>query len=117
MWARKKKLKMMRAGHRAKHVFLVVYYNRRIHRILVMRIVTAFFVEFKFGYVRCFYMRVAAFNLFIDYEALQFAAYCRTFLGEEGKALAARFGKSKKIKPAPDLFMTAGLQGPCREFF
>ena len=66
---------MMRAGHRPQHKFFLVDLDRRVHRIFIVRIVAALYIEVELRDVRRVDVEIAALEFLIYDEALKLAAY------------------------------------------
>ena len=88
-------LEMVRAGHRPEHELLVVYLNRRVHRVLEVRIVPALFIQIELGDVRRIDVEIPAPQLFVNDKTLKLAAHHRALRCEEREAFTDRIRKRK----------------------
>src|SRR3989344_4016131 len=87
---------MVRARHGTEHEQLTIYVNGRIHGVLVVRVVTALFVEVYFGDVGRRHMLVAAPYFLVNDKASQHSAERRAFRGPERQPFADRVGKGEQ---------------------
>src|SRR3989344_3237580 len=98
-------LKMVRAGHRPQHELLIVYLDRRIHRVSIVGVVARLFIQIELCDLRRIHVLIPTPRLFVDDKTLELTPYDRSLRGEQGQAFADGVGENEQIELRPKLFV------------